>query len=196
MVMKRPARLSLSVLAAGMTVLSCARAPEADLGSRAAQPLTVLPGWLEGKAQFHRSLAEPTFGISVRLRGSDFAAIDAALGINNPCFSLAFVQKCANGVSGPARPNLSLVTRGRATTLDVPIWCPSVGTAFAWSAEFTDYRRLVGHPGTQFQPLMRCEGVSAAAVFLLPSGLRSEPSTLPRPGIPLEGVQLTDWVTL
>ena len=194
--MTRLARLSLTALVAGKTVLSCVRTPEADLGSQATQPLTVMPGWLEGKAQFHRSLAEPTFGISVRLRGSDFAAIDAALGVNNPCFSLALVQKCANGVSGPARPNLSLVTRGRATTLDVPIWCPSVGTAFAWNAEFTDYRRLVGHPGTQFQPLMRCEGVSAGAVFLFPSGLRSEPSTLPRPGIPLEGVQLTDWVTL
>ena len=194
--MTRLARLTLSALAAGIAFISCAKAPEADLGRQAAQPLTVLPGWLEGKARFHRSLAEPTFGVSVRLRGSDFSAIDAALGVNNPCFSLALVQKCANGVAGPARPNLSLVTRGRATTLDVPIWCPSVGTAFAWNAEFTDYRRLVGHPGTQFQPLMRCEGVAAGAVFLFPSGLRSELTTLPRPGIPLEGLQLTDWVTL
>ena len=194
--MKRLARFAGSALVAGMTVVSCARAPEAEPGSQAAQPLTVMPGWLEGKARFHRSLAEPTFGVSVRLRGSDFSAIDAALGVNNPCFSLAFVQKCANGVSGPSRPNLSLVTRGRATTLDVPIWCPSVGTAFVWNAEFTDYRRLLGHPGSQFQPLIRCEGVAAGAVFLFPSGLRSEPSTLPRPGIPLEGLQLTDWVTL
>ena len=194
--MTRLVRFMVSGLIAGMAFLACDRAPETDLGSQAAQPLTVLPGWLEGKAKFHRSLAEPTFGVSVRLRGSDFSAIDTALGVNNPCFSLAFVQKCSNGVSAPARPNLSLVTRGRATTLDVPIWCPSVGTAFAWNAEFTDYRRLVGHPGTQFQPLMRCEGVAAGAVFLFPSGLRSEPSTLPRPGIPLEGLQLTDWVTL
>ena len=194
--MTRLERLAVSALVAGMTVVSCTSAPEAEPGRQAAQPLTVMPRWLEGKARFHRSLAEPTFGVSVRLRGSDFSGVDAALGVNNPCFSLAFVQKCANGVSGPSRPNLSLVTRGRATTLDVPIWCPSVGTAFAWNAEFTDYRRLIGHPGTQFQPLMRCEGVAAGAVFLFPSGLRSEPSTLPRPGIPLEGLQLTDWVTL
>jgi hypothetical protein len=194
--MTRLARFTLSAFVAGIAFFSCGKAPEGDLGSQAAQPLTVMPAWLEGKARFYRSLAEPHFGASVRLRGSDFSAIDAALGVNNPCFSLAFVQKCANGVSAPAHPNLSLVTRGRATTLDVPIWCPSVGTAFAWNAQFTDYRRLVGHPGTQFQPLMRCEGVSAGAVFLFPSGLRSEPSVLPRPGIPLEGLQLTDWVTL
>jgi hypothetical protein len=194
--MKRLARLSLAALVGTAAFASCAKAPEADPGSQAAQRLPVRPGWLEGKAQFHRSLAAPTFGVSVRLRGSDFPAIDTALGVNNPCFSLAFVQKCSNGVSAPARPNLSLVSRGRATTLDVPIWCPSVGTAFAWSAEFTDYRRIVGHPGTQFQPLMRCEGLASGAVFLFPSGLRSEASTLARPGIPLEGLQLTDWVTL
>ena len=187
--------IALSLCSAAL-LGACRSTPEPDPEPRSVQALPVGPSWLDGQARFHRSFESPTFGVALRLRGADFSSLENALGINNPCFSVAFVERCENGVNGPVRPNFSLDLRGRATTLDVPIWCPSVGTSFGWQAEFTDYRRVLGNPGTRFQPLMRCGGAAVGAVFLFPSPLHIEPGVLPRPGIPLNGIQVTDWVRL
>jgi hypothetical protein len=191
----RTVTFAFLVLAAGL-LDACNGRPVADPEGRATHLLRLDTPWLEGKAVFHRSLEAPTFGITLRVRGRNFGALENALGTNNPCFSVAFVERCDNGVSGPCAPSSGLGIRGRVKTLDVPIWCPSVGTAFAWQGEFTDYRRVIGHPGMQYHPLMRCGGNAVGAVFLFPSPLHVDPGTLPQPGIPLGGLRVSEWVSL
>jgi hypothetical protein len=192
----------MRALAICLTLLSvgplgaCRSRPAAEPEGRVTRVVPLDAPWLEGKASVFRSLAEPSFGLTLRVRGRNFGSLEQALGTNNPCFSVAFVQRCDNGVSAPCRPATGVDTRGRVKTLDLPIWCPSVGTAFAWHGEFTDYRHLLGSPGTQFQPLMRCSGNAVGAVFLFPSPLLFERDVVPLPGIPLEGLRISEWVRL
>ncbi|MBL8112666.1 MAG: hypothetical protein JNK60_07250 [Acidobacteria bacterium] len=186
--MKQPLVLLAAMLLAGC---SRSRAPEPPALVATAMPFTV--SWLSGHARFGRLLEEPTFGVKVRVSATDFGAVASALGTNSPCFKLAVVERCAN-VEGEAVP--LGVARSPGNSLGEPIWCPVPGVAVEWTAAFTDYRRVIGHPGVDYHPLKTCRGPASAALFLVPSGLVRNADTLPRPGLPLKGIPVTGWTSL
>jgi hypothetical protein len=185
--------LSFSLVAGLLLFSACSsrRLPEPE--ARTARDLPLQPSWLQGGARLFHSLEEPSFSVLLRLRLADLAGATTAMGINSPCFTVALVERCDNGIMEAAIPRSFTVQPAPGSVGLVPVWCPAVGTAFAWQAEFTDYRRVIGNPGSFYQPLMRCRGSAQVALFLLPSPFRPDPSVLSQPGVPLGGLPLTQW---
>ena len=188
--------LSLSLVAGLLLFSSCSsrRLPEPE--ARSARNLPLQPSWLQGGAKLFHSLEEPSFSVLLRLQLADLASATSALGINSPCFTVALMERCDNGIEEAAIPRSFTVRPAPGSVGLVPVWCPATDTAFAWSAEFTDYRRVIGNPGSFYQPLMRCRGSAQVALFLFPSPLRSDLSVLSQPGVPLDGLPLTQWSSL
>jgi hypothetical protein len=188
--------LSFSLVAGLLLLSACSARPLPEPQARTARDVPLQPSWLKGGAKLFHSLEEPSFSVLLRLRLADLARAAPALGINSPCFTVALVERCDNGIMEAAIPRSFTVQPAPDSVGLVPVWCPAVGTAFAWSAEFTDYRRVIGNPGSFYQPLMRCRGRAQVAFFLFPSPLRSDPSVLSQPGVPLDGLPLTQWSSL
>jgi len=184
-----------SSIIAALLLVGCSAPPITDTPSRIFRTVSLQPSWLTGSAEVFRSLQGPVFGVSVRLRATDLRTTVLALGSNSPCFRVALVERCGNGAEASAIPRIFSTSPPADAAGVIPIWCPAIDTSFEWSAEFTDYRTVLGYPGT-FQPLMRCRGPAEVAVHLFPSGLRSSTTVLPRPGIPLSGLPITQWLPL
>ncbi len=183
----------LCAAALTLGLLACSSGPSHQAPSVTSRSVPFHVSWINGTARLSQPLSGSTFGLALDLRVSDWPSASSALGSHSPCFNVALVERCSNGVTAQAVPTAFIPGMQVGTT---PLWCPAIGTSFHWSAEFVDYRRVIGNPGSFFQPLMRCQGYADFAVHLFPSGLRADPTALPRPGVPVDGLRITEWQRL